>query len=545
VTFPTQASKPTAGPPPAPVFPTPTTPLGMKDPSVKFWTALLNAQQAAQKLAKKHPGPPNKRAPKIEVTDPITGQRSMAHPPMWTFVSAEDFIEEARRVLHPEGLVLVPTGIMGELDAQFGRRNRIALWFLLVHAPSGEGAFLPMEFPYQTNDRSTHVQAAANSYTQGLAYFLRGLLMIPRVSPRDEDYHEVLNSDAPPPRQQPQQGFQQPAPAQQQIFQQPPAQNFQPRPVTPLYQGPQGTMIGHYAGPPPGPQGTTGGPANFAPQPTTGQPPMQRPSQTAQRPQPQQPQQFPGQQPLPRQGGGAQPTFRQGAPVQSNGNGSFPGGAPHAHGQVPQGNGFGGGGGPGGGAQRMVGAPGATAVAPLPPLMNSTLVQGMVQQTGAVPASPAQDQAQAQQTFQVGPPPPQAIKPEDLTEMPSAVPPPKEQKIEGVREDEPQTSDDWFEALLEKGWDPIVATEVANHPPNLVINDAVRNEISSRAMSKFATDEILKAWKDTGFVPDPKAGANRPKPTGLQLLRFCNNLNFNDPSPKPEGEKPAAQTTSS
>lgn len=531
MTFPTQASKPTAGPPPAPVFPAPTTPLGLKDPGVKYWTALLNAQQAAQKLAKKHPGPPNKRAPKVETVDPISGQRVMAHPPMWTFVSAEDFIEEARRVLHPEGLVLVPTGIMGELDSQFGRRNRIALWFLLVHAPSGEGAFLPMEFPYQTNDRSTHVQAAANSYTQGLAYFLRGLLMIPRVSPRDEDYHEVLNSDTPPPRQQPQ----------------PQQPQHQFRPVTPLYQGPQGTMIGHYTGPPPGPQGTTGGPPNFAPQPTTGQPPMQRAPQTAQHAPPQQQFQFPGPQQAqaqqrPQQGGGAQPTFRQGAPVQSNGNGSFPGGAPHAHGQVPQGNGFGGGGGPGAGAQRMVGAPGATAVAPLPPLMNSTLVQGMVQQAGAVPASPAQDQ----QTFQVPQqsPPEQAVRPEDLQQMPSHTPPPEEKKLEGVREGEPQTSDDWLEALIDKGWDPIVATEVANHPPSLVINDAVRNEISSKAMSKFTTDEILKAWKDTGFVPDPKAGANRPKPTGLQLLRFCNNLNFN-PAPKSEGKTPAAQTTSS
>jgi len=170
-------------------FPVPSPVLGLAPPGAAFWIAVLEAQKAAKKLEKVHEGPPNKKAGKVyERVNRATGEMQLDYPPMFTYVSAEQYIEELRRVCHQHGLVVIQVGCLGEQNLH-GKRDRMASGFVVVHAASASGGLLPFEFPMSHNESIS--ASAEKAYTKSWAYFVRGFLQIPRADPKDEGVYEA------------------------------------------------------------------------------------------------------------------------------------------------------------------------------------------------------------------------------------------------------------------------------------------------------------------------------------------------------------------
>ena len=81
--------------------------------------------------------------------------------------------------------------------------------------------------------------------------------------------------------------------------------------------------------------------------------------------------------------------------------------------------------------------------------------------------------------------------------------------------------------LTSKGWDPKLAEQLCLHSPTESIPDTLRQEVASIAMDHYGHDvnKVRAAWEGTGFTPQPALPQNvRPKPNGLQLLRFLSKI---------------------
>lgn len=456
-------------------------------PGKAFWSAILEARKAKRNLPKKHRGPPNKKAPKDQwedVIDTTTGEViKQVPPPAYMFVSADDYVEELDRACLPQGVVVCPSATVKTEGGPGGSRQLNTAYYV-AHAETGEGMVFRADVPISGG--SGMGDPTKKAYTDSLAMFCRGFLAIPRAN----------------------------APEQEELV-------FQPQ--VPIQAQPPQPHPGHQ-GPPPG----------FAPAPFP-QPQAQPPGPPAGRPyqQPFAPPQGMGPsgpappfQPPPRGGPGFQPPF-------AGGPGGPGPGAPQAHGPPPQWDGHPLGGRAGGPPHGMVAGQAGRQVPPPPMnggIANDPTVQGahaMLGQQSPPPGyGPEQFQQQPPPQGQQRQPPPQfppaSNEPDpDLTTPPA---PPREVPIRGARPDEPQTMDQWFQALVDRGWDEEAAMQLATHRPDEPISQELKEAvINGEGLRYFGSAQAVRdAFNGTGYVPKPNLPENQKvMPTGLQLLRFA------------------------
>lgn len=111
----------------------------------------------------------------------------------YRYVSSEAMLATTRNVLAEEGIAVLPTSTTirfadGVIRTPVGReleevRGHAVLWrsYLVVHAESGECMCASQEWPIVPEKGRPLDKAAAGADTVSLAYFLRDLLLIPRV----------------------------------------------------------------------------------------------------------------------------------------------------------------------------------------------------------------------------------------------------------------------------------------------------------------------------------------------------------------------------
>jgi hypothetical protein len=450
---------------------------GLKVPTGTFWIALAQAQVNARELGEQG---------EVEVT----AKRR------YTYASYKQFLREGRRVLHEQKLYAFQAGTVSVEPAK--RRGNLYCTFTVFHAPSGEGMVVPFEWPIDSGSDYLQVgKAAGAAYSNAIRYFLRGLLLI-GTNDGDSDDPERSGGGQ-------DQGAQDAQTWQQhnQTWQQPAQQSWNGQ------SGQQGYDQGQQNG-----QGYDQGYAQGQQQ--HGQAwPAQRGYDQGQQPAQQYDQQ-------PQQGGGygnagpshyGQPQGQQ-APQQY----SQWGDQQHTQ-QYQQ-----------GARQPQAAQAGATATVERPR-------QQIQQQAAPAPqqqAAPQQAQQAPQQQTQLPNPysgqPVQAQAAPQQAQQPAKPAPAANPFSKVARPDEPNTSESWITELRSLGWPEGDAEELAVCPPENPITPAVR-EALHRAIERFyGTDRLQEArdaWKEVGFVPNPDAPeAQRPKPTGIQALRYARRMKF-------------------
>jgi hypothetical protein len=130
------------------------------------------------------------------------------------------------------------------------------------------------------------------------------------------------------------------------------------------------------------------------------------------------------------------------------------------------------------------------------------------------------------QTYGNQQPPPPAEPEPDLSSPP---PPAQAQPLRGSRPGEPQTMDDWVQALVKNGWEEETAIMLAGHKPDEPISVPLREQVVRDARPYFPSGEAMRdAFAATGFTPQPNLPKDvRPRPTGLQTLRFLSKIDRN------------------
>jgi hypothetical protein len=394
------------------------------------------------------------------------------------YVSADDYLAELDRACLPNQIVVVPSvSVVNEQTARTLSAN-----YFVAHAGSGTGMVFRADIPVQASGGMG--DPIKKAYTDSLAMFSRGFLAIPRT---DAPVEEVAPYEPQP------QGYGGPAPSAP--FQGAPQPAYGPGPGVPQGQGrggqsyqapgPQGPVNGGN----PGGGGYSGRPGQMVPQQ------QQQPIQ--QGPPPQQMNRSYQGQGQPQQGYSYPP---QGAPRQQQGQpGSFSSG-PRGGLVSPQIQGH-------------------------PNLVNSPVVQTAVALLG--PDSPLPGQGPEGPDFQARQ---GSVDTQDLTTPP---PPAQAVKLRGVVEGEPQTVEEWADALIDKGWDEVSATNMAALRPDGPIPDTLRELIATKSLAYYGSGEKARAaFEGTGYTPQPGLPDSvKPRPTGLQILRYCRKINLN---PTPE-----------
>lgn len=419
-------------------------------PRAEYWTAVQKAQEEAQQLEKKNEGPPNKKAPKtyqrqVEEVDRRTGEVVKRvvqdHPPMYFYVSAEQYLSEWRRVAKIAQLNLTQEGevILGAND----RATSLKVTYTCVHVPTGQGRRYRLDFPL---GQGTAVGGAAEmAYTKSIRFFFRSFLNIPGHDPNEyADLHDAADQQASPPHDQP-------PPQQQQRF-------------------PQGQPGPREGGPRQGPQRDPR---------QGGQPPRQ-----------------PGGGGGPQRGPQGSGRQGPGAPRQGQPQGGRPG-----HG-------------PNGAQQRR------------PGVRQEQIYQAAEEILGENAVMDEEDAPVDQRLLE---PPPE----------------PNQAPLRGSRNSEPRSAEQWRLALIGLGWDEKTATDLVMHRPDEVIPDALRSEIGLRAVEWYGSTEAAKAaWEGTGFLPDTNLGNLRPKPNGIQLLRYLLKIDLKKKSATDQTAAAGATTNS-
>lgn len=464
-------------------------------PGAAFWTALLESRRGKQALEKRHKGPPNKKGGKVEVVDKTTGEISFEFPPAFMYVSADDYLAELDRACLPNQIVVVPSVSVTNEDVA----RTLSASYFVAHAGTGQGMVFRADIPVQASGGMG--DPIKKAYTDSLAMFSRGFLAIPRTDAPVEEFA--------PYEPQPQ-NYGGPAPSAP--FQGAPQPGYGPGPGVPQGQGrggqgyqapgPQGQPVnGH-----PGGGGYSGRPNPVVPQQQ--QQPIQQgppPQQMNQRPQgyqgqgqPQQGYSYPPQQ---QQGQGQPGPFDQGP---RGGLVSAPSQGPR--GNFPQGQG---------------------QIQGHPSLVNNPVVQTAVALLG--PNSPLPGQGPEGPGFESRQ---GSVDTQDLTTPP---PPAQAVKLRGVVEGEPQTVEEWADALIDKGWDEVSATNMAALRPDAPIPDTLRELIATKGLAYYGSGDAARAaFEGTGYTPQPGLPDSvKQRPTGLQILRYCRKINL----------KPTLETT--
>ncbi len=134
---------------------------------------------------------------------------------------------------------------------------------------------------------------------------------------------------------------------------------------------------------------------------------------------------------------------------------------------------------------------------------------------------------QAQQTLSAGPGPTDPVNDAHMLEPPGE---PKPQIVRGAAPGEPQTVDQWVEALVRNGWDEDFALNLSSLIPEEQIAPSVRDDVVTKAMNFYGNDphKVRAGLAAVGFVPQPGLPDTiKPKPTGLQVMKFFLGMNKN------------------
>lgn len=388
---------------------------GLATPGPEYWIALLQAQSQVRELFE-DAGVLSKN--KVDV--------------MYRYTSAKAFIQEARRVLHANGLGVLQTGTLAEATGQYDKRTALHAGFVVFHAATGSGLFYPFEWPVTANEKFSPAKATGSALTQSLRYFLRSLLQIVTGDSQQEDTGDNQYVVY-------QQPYQQPAYDRHQYQQTAPAQ--------PHYQDYKTTVTSYQQG------------------------------------YDQQPGQSYGQQ-------GYDQQQAQGYGYDQQASQSY-----DQQGYQQQGYGYDYGGQP----------------------------QGYQQQDYLGD----DQQADRGDAWEPEPEPVQAgyYGPQDTTLEPEPEPEPEPELFLPERPEEPASMDEWRERLLELGWDPELAMQLAGvSASDEPIDDALRHELGRLAAEIFNGDMeyVRRLWTVVGFRPDVKVPSGvRPRPTGKQVALYA------------------------
>lgn len=112
------------------------------------------------------------------------------------YASAESVLAEAREALHKEGLALVP--LSEELGPPTPEERQVELIYLLTHADGGS-LTIRRTWPVIPDRGRPIDKALAGATTTCLAYVLRDLLLLPRLS-REEEQEQTRGPRGPLPR---------------------------------------------------------------------------------------------------------------------------------------------------------------------------------------------------------------------------------------------------------------------------------------------------------------------------------------------------------
>jgi len=90
---------------------------------------------------------------------------------------------------------------------------------------------------------------------------------------------------------------------------------------------------------------------------------------------------------------------------------------------------------------------------------------------------------------------------------------------------EPQGAEEWTRALVNAGWAPGLAEDLAQADPAAPIHAGIGELLHREIEQRFGSNvqAAREAWAGTGFTPNPTA-KDRPVPSGLQALRYALNL---------------------
>ena len=106
----------------------------------------------------------------------------------YTYASSENLVSAARRALILNGIVAGRRGWSYEVRALPGGENEertemisVRSTFFLHHAASGESLEQQTEFPALVRKQIPEDKAVAASLTTALAYWLRDILLLPRI----------------------------------------------------------------------------------------------------------------------------------------------------------------------------------------------------------------------------------------------------------------------------------------------------------------------------------------------------------------------------
>lgn len=133
----------------------------MSDSKKSLYAALLEAQRAAKSVEK---------ASKNEYAK-------------YKYAKAEDIIDEAKSALNAAGLVCFCTGWKraDTVNASGVVHEKLLINYILAHPETGDVAAYDVEQSVVEGTQRPADKAEATALTYNLGYFLRGLLMLPRV----------------------------------------------------------------------------------------------------------------------------------------------------------------------------------------------------------------------------------------------------------------------------------------------------------------------------------------------------------------------------
>lgn len=435
---------------------------GFKPAGKEWFEALYKAQQLARPIPRSK-GIPNNRG---EIK--------------FFIAAAEDFTNESRRCLLHEDVQMgwfrqatqiTEVGVPGA-NSIGGPTLKITACFVVFHHPSNQAQAFMVEWTTKNDG-----DAMAASHTRLTRRFVQGLLQIPVVDESE------ANPEDPP---------------------EAPGCSHRPQELHRLIDnnlvmcGKCNEVIGSI------PQGQPI-PAHLQSQ--VKQPPQQQAPQQPQRPhtaQPQQPQQHPGtHQPPPPQ---RPPQSQAPAPV----NGRAPAPQQQAPAPAPQ--------------QQQAPAPQQQQQAPAPAPQNNAPSQAPAHSPAPSPRPgngapiPVGQEPIVQQTQQI-------LEATRISQQQYK----QETAARQTAPGEPTSPEGWREVLVKQGLDVERATQLAHlvlgEPVDLFLMEDLRNW----AWAHYNGDgeKIVGRWRELNFQPAPQLPADqRPRPTGLQVLRFLSKINF-------------------
>lgn len=109
----------------------------------------------------------------------------------YKYAGAEDVITSSRSVLHEQGLIVMRDS--AQLDVREGGKSAVLLSTFIVASKCGQAMVHDQSFPVVPGNGRPMDKAVAAAMTTSMSYFLRDLLMIPRVDGEEVDVRDDRN----------------------------------------------------------------------------------------------------------------------------------------------------------------------------------------------------------------------------------------------------------------------------------------------------------------------------------------------------------------